>query len=76
VAGQQVAGMLGGPLGAAFILHSAVCASSDHTSLAQLISISLFMSGLCTILQVTFGVRYARFRFLLSLSRDVFRIIR
>ena len=53
-----MAGILAGPIGAAFIIHSAVCASSDHASLAQLISISFFMSGLCTVLQVTFGVRY------------------
>jgi len=54
---QQVALMLGGPIGASFIIHSSVCAGSDHAALAKLISISFFMSGLCTILQVTFGVR-------------------
>jgi len=50
--------MVGGLLSCVFILHSSVCAASDHASLAQLISISLFMGGLCTILQVTVGVRY------------------
>jgi len=58
VAVQQMVGMMGGPIGASFIIHSSVCASSDHASLAQLISISFFMSGLCTVIQVTFGVRY------------------
>ena len=46
-----------GPVGSAFIIHSSVCGSSDQTFLAQLINISVFMSGLCTMLQVTVGVR-------------------
>ena len=54
---QQVATVLGGPVTAAFIIHSAVCGSNDHVFLAKLISISMFISGLCTIIQVTIGVR-------------------
>jgi len=49
--------MLGGPVTMAFLIHSNVCGSSNDAFLAHLISISLFMSGLCTMLQVTIGVR-------------------
>ena len=55
---QQVVGNLGGPVGSAFIIHSSVCGSTDQAFLAQLISISMFMGGLCTVLQTTVGVRY------------------
>ena len=55
---QQVAGTLSRSVVAAFILHSSVCGSTDQAFLAQLISISVFISGLCTVLQTAVGVRY------------------
>ena len=49
---------VGGPVVTAFIIHSKVCAEGDQAFLAQLIGVSIFMSGLCTLLQVTFGIRF------------------
>lgn len=49
---------VGGPVVTAFIIHSKVCAEGDQAFLAQLIGVSVFLSGLCTLLQVTFGIRF------------------
>jgi len=56
---QQVIGMLSGPVTTSFIIQTCVCAVDDQQFLAQLIGLSVFMSGICTVIQVTIGIRQA-----------------
>ena len=48
---------LSGPVTAAFVIRTMVCAPNDQQFLTQLISLNIFMAGFCTILQVSIGVR-------------------
>lgn len=54
---QQVMNVISGPVAVSFIIQHTVCAQNDPTFLAELIGTSVFMNGLCTLLQVTFGIR-------------------
>lgn len=54
---QLVLGTLSGPLVIMNLIHSEICGSHDNLLLAELLSTSIFMMGISTLLQVTFGVR-------------------
>ena len=40
-----------------FIVRDALCVGADETFFGKLLSVSVFYAGICTFLQVTFGVR-------------------
>ncbi|KAL3863439.1 hypothetical protein ACJMK2_005195 [Sinanodonta woodiana] len=54
---QQAVMCIGGVLSLPFIVTSLVCAKGQEDVISQLLSISLFMCGLATFMQSTFGVR-------------------
>lgn len=55
---QQAILALGSTLSIPFILTNQLCSSTNADARAQLLCISMFMCGVATILQTTFGVRY------------------
>ncbi len=49
---------VGGPVLAVYVIHGLICTSDDDNLLfAELLSTSIFMTGIATFLQVTWGVR-------------------
>ena len=54
---QQILSTISGPVAESMIISTLVCGQNDHAFQAELIGTSVFMSGLCTLLQVTFGLR-------------------
>ncbi|KAK2148013.1 hypothetical protein LSH36_521g01022 [Paralvinella palmiformis] len=54
---QQVLSSLSGPLTNTYIIWKNLCAPNNDLLYAELISTTLFLSGICTLFQTTFGVR-------------------
>ena len=54
---QMVMSNLMGPLATAHVMRHAVCGDDDNVFFSKLFSSSMFMCGLATYLQVTFGLR-------------------
>ena len=50
--------MLGGTLAIPFILSGPMCFASNTLAISEILSTIFFVSGLVTLLQSTFGVRY------------------
>lgn len=50
--------MLGGTLAIPFILSGPMCFSNNTLAISEVLSTIFFVSGLVTLLQSTFGVRY------------------
>ena len=50
-----------GPLVVTHVIRQDVCAGNDDIFYARLMSTAIFMSGVATIMQVTFGVRSVTF---------------
>lgn len=50
--------MLGGTLAIPFILSGPMCFSNNTLAISEILSTIFFVSGLVTLLQSTFGVRY------------------
>ena len=48
---------LSGPVAVCFVVHKTVCAEGDLLFLSELVGTTIFMCGLCTLIQVTFGIR-------------------
>ena len=55
---QFLLGNIGGPITAVYFIHANICAEDSQLLLAELISTAIFMGGMATFLQVTFGVRW------------------
>ncbi|KAL3864476.1 hypothetical protein ACJMK2_006155 [Sinanodonta woodiana] len=53
---------LGSSLSAAYIISDVVCAGPDHPIRAKLFCTTLFMAGICTLLQTLFGIRLPIFQ--------------
>ena len=54
---QNVLANINGPISMSFILYGLLCTHSDDVFFAELLSTSIFMMGLCTIMQCLLGVR-------------------
>lgn len=50
--------MIGGTLSQPFIISGAMCFANNPLVLSEILSTLVFVSGLITVLQTTFGVRY------------------
>ena len=58
---QQAVGSMRGPISVVFVLHPTLCAEGDDEFLGQLMSVAFFVTGVSTIIQATFGLRYILF---------------
>ena len=54
---QHYLSFLGGTVAAAIILAPHMCIGDDTTAQAEILSNMIFLSGIITLLQTTFGVR-------------------
>ena len=54
---QSFLGMMGGLLATPLVVASSLCISGDNVATREVISTSFFVSGIATLMQLTFGTR-------------------
>ena len=54
---QVALSIIAGPVATSLMIHKQLCAEGDDQFLAELTGASLFNVGVCTIIQVTVGIR-------------------